>query len=375
MGKETKSRRTTVWVRTPRGKYPVFLQAGILQSVGGLVAQHMRGAGRTVVVSTSPVWRRWGRHLLHGFGQKRPLGVLLMEEGETSKRLATVEKLAERMVPLGADREAVLLAFGGGVVGDTSGFLAASYMRGIAYAQIPTTLMAQVDSSIGAKTGVNLTTGKNLLGAFHQPLAVFTDPQVLSTLPEREFQSGLYEVVKSAILRDPYLFRYLESHMEEVQRRDPHALQTILVRCIRLKARIVSKDERESGARRLLNLGHTFGHAFESLGNYRLLRHGEAVGWGLLAATKLSQLTGRLSQAAADRIEKMVLSVGPLPKLPAWPPGRIYERLFADKKKKGGQLYFVLPRGIGRAEIVGGLPRRAILDSLSQLSHMRQGNE
>lgn len=291
----------------------------------------------------------------------------MMDDREEGKRLSTVEQLADELLRRGADRGAVLAALGGGVVGDVTGFLAASYMRGVAYLQIPTTLVGQIDSAIGGKTGVNLRGGKNLLGAFHQPLAVLVDPRTLETLSAREYRAGLYEVVKCAVIGDPGLFQFLEKNLKAVLAREPRALRTVLERSIRLKAGIVSRDEREQNLRRVLNLGHTVGHALETLSDYRGLRHGEAVGWGMIAATRLAARLGRLAPTTAERIVALAGAMGRLPDLPRLPAERLYAQLFADKKKQDGELRFVLPRGIGRVEVAGGLPRATVLAALRDL--------
>ena len=216
-----------------------------------------------------------------------------MPDGEAAKRLGTLEKLASAMVVAGADRHSVILALGGGVVGDVAGFLASIFMRGIPVVQIPTTLVAQVDSAIGGKTGVNLVSGKNLIGTFHQPLAVLADPDVLTTLPEREYRSGLLEAMKYGVIRNPAIFDLMESQREAILRRDVALLEQLIVECIKVKADVVSADEREGGERRILNFGHTIGHALESATKYRHFLHGEAVGWGMIAAAADWQRDGR----------------------------------------------------------------------------------
>jgi 3-dehydroquinate synthase len=291
----------------------------------------------------------------------------LFNDGEEAKRLATVERLAEKLLERGADRHSLLAALGGGVVGDVTGFLAATYMRGVDYVQVPTTVVAQVDSAIGGKTGVNLRRGKNLLGAFHHPLAVLADTRTLDTLPPREFRSGLYEVIKCAVLGDAALFQLLERSMPAVRARRGPALNEALVRALRVKARIVATDEREHGIRSWLNFGHTFGHAFESLGRYRALRHGEAVGWGMIAATLLSRRLGLIADPAAARIVHLIASAGPLPSLPRFTPERAYQQMFADKKKHGRTLRFVLPRRVGQVEVVENVPGAAVLRVLREL--------
>jgi len=233
--------------------------------------------------------------------------------------------------------------------------------------------VGQVDSAVGGKTGVNLPAGKNLLGAFHHPLAVLVDPRTLESLPAREYRAGLYEVVKYAVIGDPILFRFLEENMASVLARQAPALETILARSIRLKAQIVGQDEREQNLRRILNLGHTVGHALETLSAYQGLRHGEAVGWGMIAVTHLAERRGKLSAAAAQRIISLVRAVGRLPRLPRVSAEQVYEQLFADKKKREAELHFVLPRRVGQVEIVGGIPRSDVLASLSQLAAIQPG--
>lgn len=368
MARHIPSRATTLWVRTPTARYPVWVGSGLLAQSGQRVKSLRPNCRRVFIVSSPKVWARWSAKLIAGL---RTAGIraetLLMNDREEAKRLATLERLAEELLARGADRGALLVALGGGVVGDVTGFLAATYMRGVDYIQVPTTLVAQVDSAIGGKTGVDLRGGKNLLGALHHPLAVLADLRTLDTLPKREYCAGLYEVVKCAVLGDAVLFRFLERNMAAVLTREPRALRTLLAHALRVKAGIVSRDEHEHGERRLLNLGHTFGHAFETLGGYRGLRHGEAVGWGLTAATTLARRQGLLSERDARRILRLVASVGRLPALPRARPERVYMQLFADKKKQGAQLRFVLPRRIGRAEVVEGVPRRHILSCLRNL--------
>ncbi len=365
-----KSRRIqTILVRAPSRRYPVFVGYQLLRRAGELLERVWPDCRRLFVISSPRVWSLWGDTFVAGL---RPGGLhaepLLMADREEKKSLATVEKLARALVRRGADRTARLAALGGGVVGDVTGFLAASFMRGVEYVQIPSTLVAQVDSAIGGKTGVNLGEGKNLLGAFHQPCAVLVDPQVLATLPAREFAAGLYEVIKYAVIGDTALFRFLERQLGAVKRRQPAALQYALQRCIRLKARVVARDEREQNLRRSLNFGHTFGHALEALTRYRGLCHGEAVGWGMIAATRLAERLGRLPPAEARRILSLVVATGRLPALPPLPTERILAQLYADKKKRGEALFFVLPRGIGRVEVTADVPRAALLSTLRSLS-------
>ena len=358
---------TTLWVRTPSARYPVWIGNGLLAGFGTRLKRLRPRDNRVFVVSSPRVWNFWGRALERSLGRAGlRCQTLLMDDREASKRLATVERLADELLRRGADRSALLVSLGGGVVGDVTGFLAASYMRGVDYVQIPTTLVAQADSSVGGKTGVNLRDAKNLLGAFHHPRAVLADPRTLRTLPPRDFRAGLYEVIKCAVIGDARLFRFLENKLPAVLARQPRALAYAIESAIRLKAAIVAEDEREAGRRRLLNFGHTLAHAFEVAAHYRL-RHGEAVGWGMLAASRLAERRGLLRRKDALRIVQLVRALGKIPSLPRVPPARIYAHLFADKKKRGRELRFVLPRGIGHAQVVSGIPRADILAVLREL--------
>jgi 3-dehydroquinate synthase len=255
------------------------------------------------------------------------------------------------MAQAGGDRGSLLIAFGGGIVGDVGGFLAAIYMRGIPYIQVPTTLLAQVDSSVGGKTGVNLPEGKNLVGSFHHPLAVFADIGVLGTLPERELKAGLMESVKAGIIRDRALARFMAEHADEVLRRDARALERVIAASIRIKAEVVRQDERESGLRMILNLGHTVGHALEQATGYKALLHGEAVGWGMVAALYIAWKRGTITSGQFERLESLIHLYGPLPPLKLR-AGKIVAAAGGDKKNLGGVRRFVLPLGIGDAGIV-----------------------
>jgi 3-dehydroquinate synthase len=289
-----------------------------------------------------------------------------MQDGERYKKLATVETLAVQLAKLGADRDTLILAFGGGVVGDVAGLLASLYMRGVDVVQIPTTVLAQLDASIGGKTGVNLPAGKNLLGTFHPPRAVWIDPAVLSTLPEREFRSGLYEALKCGVIGNPELFHRLEGIQVRALRRDRANLEWIITESVRLKAEIVSADEREGGLRRVLNFGHTIGHALEADSGYRHFSHGEAVAWGMIAASHIAGLVGRIEPSAGRRIADAVLRLGPLPRVEIRSRD-ILRLLRTDKKTRNGVVHFVLPREIGQVEIVDDVPEQVVLLAVEEL--------
>jgi 3-dehydroquinate synthase len=281
--------------------------------------------------------------------------VLFLPGGEDQKRLTPLERLAEEMVRRGGDRSSVVVAFGGGIVTDMAGFLAAIFMRGIPVLQIPTTLLAQVDAAVGGKTGVNLTVGKNLIGSFHQPLAVLIDPSVLETLPDREYRAGLYEIVKAGIIRSEPLFRFLVEQCADVLARRPEAVDRIIAESVGIKAEVVSADEREGGLRRILNLGHTFGHALETETGYTRFLHGEAVAFGMRAAVYLAQMTGHLSAEDTVDILEAIRLYGPIPPLTGISAQRLLARLASDKKTIQGRVHFVLPVRIGEATVVSGI--------------------
>ena len=346
-------------VRTPSRSYQVLLGSGLLVRAGEHLGKLVVGR-RVFVITVPPVRRRWGKVLLQSLAEAAVQAVALeMADGERFKRLATLEKLAESLVKLGADRSATLIALGGGVVCDVTGFLASVYMRGVDVIQIPTTVLAQVDAAIGGKTGVNLQSGKNLLGTFHQPRVVVIDPNVLTTLPSREYRAGLYEALKCGIIGNAGLFRLFEDRRREILDRDPSVVEKVIAESVRLKARVVSADEREGGLRQVLNLGHTIGHALEAETRYTQLLHGEAVAWGMIAATRIALSTGMLYSATAERIRTAILGFGRLPRMKFQTTG-VLKRLQSDKKTRQGAVYFVLPRQIGRVEIVSDVPAAAV---------------
>ena len=338
----------TIHVKTASADYPVHVACSLLIRFGHHLRKIEGAVERRIFVLTSPeIWALWGKRFLASFPPAEQPSVLFLPPGETNKRLIHVERLSTELASAGADRSSLLIVFGGGIVGDVGGFLAAIYMRGIDYIQIPTTLLAQVDSSIGGKTGVNLTLGKNLIGSFHHPRAVFADVGVLETLPARELRAGLFESVKAGIIRDASLFRFLERNQELILGCDPIALKRVISASVRMKAEVVGIDERESGLRMILNFGHTIGHAIEATTGYKKLLHGEAIAWGMIAALHISRMRALLPESEAARIEKTIHSYGP-------PPGfraRIPDLLAAagrDKKNKAGTRRFVLARASAR---------------------------
>ncbi|MCL6480804.1 MAG: 3-dehydroquinate synthase [Firmicutes bacterium] len=361
-----------VRVNVPSGSYGVFIGEGVLRRAGALLAGLGQPSG-FYILSSPRVWRLWGARLQAGLRPLAACQAILFDDRETAKRLATVERLCRALARAGADRDAVLVALGGGVVGDVAGFTAAIYLRGVRLVQVPTTLLAQVDAAVGGKTGVNLPEGKNLVGAFHQPHLVLCELATLRTLPAREFRAGLYEVIKCGVIRDARLFAFLERHLDVVLARQRTALSQVIARAVRVKAEVVRGDEREtSGERRVLNFGHTIGHALESLTGYRRFRHGEAVGWGMLAESEIAVAQQRLRRADCERIARLIRNVGPLPALPhlSWP--RLRAALHVDKKTRGGRLHFVLPQRIGAVGVYNDVPETLVRDVLDRLRSSHQ---
>ncbi|HZP04512.1 MAG TPA: 3-dehydroquinate synthase [Terracidiphilus sp.] len=340
----------TIRVDTPSAKYDVFAGSGLLESLAPRMERAVGRLPRRIFVLTSPeIWALWNQTFLHSFPE--PPVTLFLPPGEQHKTMANVERLTREMVRAGGDRSSLLIAFGGGIVGDVGGFVAAVFMRGIPYVQVPTTFLAQVDSSVGGKVGVNLPEGKNLVGNFHHPRAVFADIGVLGTLPGRELRAGLMESIKAGIIRDRALLRFLEEEAEAVLERDPKALERVIAASIRMKAGVVSKDERESGLRMILNFGHTVGHALEAVTRYKAMLHGEAVAWGMVAALALGWRRGTISAGQMDRLESLIYRYGPLPALKLRAK-KIVAATGGDKKNVGGVRRFVLPHGIGDAGVV-----------------------
>ena len=371
---------TRVTIALPPRPYDAVIENGLLQRAGEKLREVFRvSAGgslsktngkRLFVVTVRPVRRKWGKTLMtslatSGFAAQ----ILEMPDGERHKKLATVEKLSEQLSRLGADRNSAIVAFGGGVVGDVTGLLASLYMRGLDVVQIPTTVLAQVDASIGGKTGVNLRAGKNLVGTFHHPRMVLIDPAVLATLPEREFRAGLYEALKCGVIGKPELFRALEMVDVKELRRDPAKLEWVIAESVRLKAEVVASDERENGLRRVLNLGHTIGHALEAETEYRHFLHGEAVAWGMIAAANISAAVERTDNISANRIADAVWRLGPLPKVQV-PSRNILRLLKSDKKTRDGVVHFVLPREIGKVEVVNDVPEQVVLEAVDELRRL-----
>jgi 3-dehydroquinate synthase len=293
------------------------------------------------------------------------IDILVVDPGETSKSTEVADDLWKALLAEGADRQSVIVAVGGGVVGDLAGFVAATFARGLDFFQAPTTLLAQVDSSVGGKVGVNLPGAKNMVGAFWQPRGVLVDVAVLQSLPEREYRAGLAEVVKYGVILDADFFAYLEAHVDAVNRKDPAALARIVERCCRLKADVVEQDEREiTGLRACLNYGHTFAHAFEALGEYESMLHGEAVAAGMRCAARLAARLGKLAAGVVQRQDELLAALGLTLDPPPVDRQELLRAMHRDKKASAGRLRFILPDRIGRVALVEDIPDSDVLAAL-----------
>ncbi|MCZ4328823.1 3-dehydroquinate synthase [Castellaniella denitrificans] len=346
----------TVQVETPGGRYPIRIGAGRLDAVADSIPAD---ATAIAIVTNTTVGALYGARLrtaLEATG--KPLLSIELPDGEQYKTWESLDRIFDALLASALDRKAVLVALGGGVVGDVCGFAAACYMRGIRFVQVPTTLLAQVDSSVGGKTAINHPRGKNMIGAFYQPLAVEIDPGVLATLPAREISAGLAEIIKYGMIADPEFFGWCEAHVDALRALDDQAIRHAVRRSCELKAWVVSQDERESGLRAILNFGHTFGHAIESGLGYGQWLHGEAVGCGMVMAAELSARVGGLDAGNVDRIRALVAAIG----CPVDPPplgaGRWLDLMRVDKKNEGRRIRYVLLPALGRAEV------RAVDDDL-----------
>ncbi len=359
-----------VEIKIPTSPYSAMIENEILQRVGQCVSDILPGRKRLFVVTSPPIRKLYGEMLtksLEGFESV----FLEIPDGERYKTFRTVEDLARKLVDKGADRKSVVLALGGGVVGDTAGFAASIYMRGIDFIQIPTTLLAQVDASVGGKTGVDLPEGKNLIGTFHHPRAVLIDPSVLATLSDREFRAGLYEVLKYGLIRRKDMFDYMEQNRDRILQRDPEALQWLITASVQVKAEVVAADEKEGDLRRILNFGHTIGHALEAETRYKQFLHGEAVAWGMVAASMLAVAVQKTTPETAQKIIGSILAYASLPKVETRGK-KIIRRLGMDKKTIDGVVHFILPTELGSVEVVKDVPEKAIIQAVEELRYLSQ---
>jgi len=354
-------------VRAGAATYEIVIGCDILDRIGVLLAKAMP-APRCAVITDSCVARLYGRSLLERLREMQLEADLIeFPAGEASKTMDTVVAITGRLLASGADRDTTLIALGGGVVGDVTGLVASLYMRSVPYFQIPTTLMAQVDSSIGGKTGVNLPAGKNLVGTFHQPRGVFIDLRFLETLPREEFDSGMAEIVKYGTIDSEPLFGTLERSLTAVRGRDMGLLLQLVEQSCRIKQGVVELDERERGLRRILNFGHTIGHAVETESGYAL-SHGNAVAIGMIAAARLSERMDELPAEDRQRIEQLIAELGLAQRIPAaLGTDAILQRLQVDKKKRAGVPWFVLLKRIGMPFLSEGVPEPLLRETLEAL--------
>jgi 3-dehydroquinate synthase len=354
-------------VTTPSRAYTVAIESNAIEHLGAILDE-VRAPERRFIVSSPLVWRLHGPRVARAIRNGEPI---LVPDGERHKQLSTVVRIYDTLVRANADRASTLITFGGGVIGDMAGFAAATYLRGIALIQMPTTLLAQVDAAIGGKVGVNHPLGKNLIGAFHQPHAVVIDPTVLSTLPRREFRAGLYEVIKYGMTSSPELFDRVRRDRTAIFAREPAALTYVIAESCRIKAAVVSADEREAGPRRILNFGHTAGHAIEAVTKYKRYRHGEAVAYGMLVAARLALARGVLAESDKKALADLISGLGPLPAIADVSTAQVLEAVRHDKKVVSGTLHFVLPTAIGSTAIVDDVTSKEIREALRSVGFGR----
>jgi 3-dehydroquinate synthase len=335
--------------------YSIVVGRGLLRRAGPILS----GVGFSsppIIITNGLVWRMHGATLRESLdGSFGPSTVIRIGDGERYKSHETLLRIYDGLFRARADRRSWILAFGGGVIGDIAGFAAATFMRGIPYASVPTTLLAQVDSSIGGKVGINVPRGKNLIGAFHQPSAVLSDTDILATLPDRELASGLYEAVKCGAIRSAGLLQYIERHLPTILERRPGPLEHVILESSRIKAEVVSGDEREEELRMVLNYGHTVGHALEAATSYKRFKHGEAVAWGMIAAIGFGRELGMLDPADAGRLVRIIQRVADLPSLKGIGLPALWDTLKRDKKFRAGSIRLVLLPRLGATEIVSGI--------------------
>jgi 3-dehydroquinate synthase len=350
-------------VRTPSRAYPIVIGPGSIAQLAPLLDEVRCGTTR-FVVSNQTVWGCWGTALQEALPETE---AILLPDGERFKTLATATRVYDSLLRAAADRCAALVTFGGGVTCDIGGFAASTYLRGIALAHVPTTLLAQVDAAIGGKVGVNLPGGKNLVGAFYQPWVVVVDPLLLATLHRREYRAGLYEVIKYGVVCDGDLFARIRTDLGPISKRQVGALTPVIADCCRIKSAIVAADEREAGPRRVLNFGHTVGHALETATQYRRFLHGEAVAYGMLAACAIAATRGVCSTDVQSAVAALIAQLGPLPPLSDLSAAAQLELMRRDKKVVEGRLHVVLPTGIGSATVVSDVSEPELLTALRSL--------
>ena len=356
----------TVEVRTSSTVYPIEIAAGGTAALPGLL-DAVRAPVRRFVVSTAHVWELHG-DAVSGVTQEEPI---ILPDGERYKNVSTVMRIYDALIKAAADRASCIVALGGGVVGDMAGFAAATFLRGVPVVQVPTTLLAQIDAAIGGKTGVNHPLGKNLIGAYHQPLAVVADPLLLATLPRREFRAGLYEAIKYGVIASRPLFDRLSTDLPKLFARDAATLLPVVAECCRIKADVVGRDERESGPRRALNFGHTAAHALEAVTKFRRFRHGEAVGYGMLVAAELGVRRNVFTEEDRTAVAALIAKMGPLPPVGDLQVSELLQAIARDKKVVAGKLHFVLPTSIGSTSVATDVSTEELSDALVAIGARR----
>jgi 3-dehydroquinate synthase len=350
-------------VSAAAGPYSVLIGGGAIDALGAEMDRAKLGQ-RRILISSDRVWNFHGERFRKLGADRTPI---LIEDGERYKNLNTVARLLDALVKVQADRSTVIVAVGGGVIGDMVGFSAATYLRGIPIVHVPTTLLAQVDSAIGGKTGVNHPLGKNLIGSFHPPSLVVADPIVLETLPRREFRAGLYEVIKYGVISDPALLDRMRESITAIFARDGGAVAPLVSASCRIKAQVVSADERESGLRRILNFGHTVGHALESVTKYKQFRHGEAIGYGMLAALAIGVARGITPKSLYEEVEALITQLGPLPSVADISAKDVFAAIGRDKKVVNGTLHFIAASARGKTVELTDVTEKEIKSALKKI--------
>ena len=350
-------------VRTGSATYPIYIEHGLTAQLGRLM-EPLKTASRQFFVSSPLVWKFHGRTMAKALPKTE---TILLPDGEKYKQLATASRAYESLIKLEADRGAGIIAVGGGVIGDMAGFVAATYLRGIKLIQVPTTLLAQVDSAIGGKVGVNHPLGKNLIGAFHQPSLVAIDPALLETLPRREFRAGLYEVIKYGMTSSRDLFDRIDRDLDAIFARKPDSLVPIIGESCGIKATVVGLDERESGPRRMLNFGHTAGHALEAVTKYKRFLHGEAIAYGMVTAAEIAVARGVMPAADRQALGRTIMKLGPLPPVGDLSTKEVLEAMRHDKKVVSGTLHYVLCTGIGSWNTVTDVTEEELAKALKKI--------
>ena len=353
----------TVNVELGEKSYKIFIGENIFDKAKNFITQ--ANFTKKIIVTDTNVLKSCAENFTEHFNND--FEIFTIDAGETSKTLHEAEKIYTKAIEYGLDRKSLIIALGGGVVGDLAGFVAATYLRGINFIQVPTTLLSQVDSSVGGKTAVNHALGKNLIGAFYQPKAVFADLETLKTLPEREIKSGLGEVVKYGIISDEKFFSYLEDNAEKILNRDVEILAEIIKRSCEIKAEVVGKDEKESDLRRILNFGHTIAHVIEEETDYKKYRHGEAVAIGMLGAAFISEELGKISADKVARLKNLLERLKLETHCENLNVDKMYKAAFRDKKTVGGKINWVLMKNFGEVEIVSDVPENIVKDALKKI--------